>query len=781
MAPMTDRDRIARQMAGPSLLRLHRALSRLTSVVTVMNTGAHPDDEQSGLLAWLRLGLGMRVVIACSTRGEGGQNALGPERRGALGVLRSREMELAAQVLDADVQWLGHGPDDPVHDFGFSKDGDATFARWGESRVVERLVRSFRAHRPDVVIATFLDVPGQHGHHRAMTRAAQAALRLAADPSDFPEHAADGLAPWTVAKYYLPAWSGGGATYDDEVPPPPATLTITADGVDPATGAAWDHLGEQSRFYHASQGMGQWRAIPRDTWALHLVAGGTEAMITDGLPASLAALADLPGAPDALHAAAAAVAEAEARFPHAQAIVEALLQADAALEQAAGAGHDFLTAHGHRITRKRAEVQAACLLAAGLMPTLACATPFRLVSGASGTLSWQWALPPKQDVTVTPDLPDGVTASASTPGQVALTVAPDAPFTLQFHPGWSVLGGNGAASLQISAMIGGRRMTALQDLETPFEVGPARAVTLDPAAIVVPLGQPLADLCVRGAEGLDWQVPNGFVMRAGRLTLPKPPASGLHVLTPLTGGHPALRRYEASYPHSGPFSYRSPETLRVLAADLVLPNARIGYIGGGGDSVGLWLERMGADVTQLTRLDPDQDLSRFTTLVIGIVAFGARADLVAAVPALHRFAAEGGHLVTLYQRPDQGWEPDATPPRRLVVGTPSLRWRVTDRAAAVTMLLPDHPLLAGPNRIAAADWDGWDKERGIYFASQWDVAYQPLLSMHDAGEAPLDGALVSGRIDRGRHTYCALVLHHQLDCLVPGAFRLLANLVQPAG
>lgn len=778
---MTDRDRIARQMADPALVRVHRALSRLTSVVTVMNTGAHPDDEQSGMLAWLRLGLGMRVVVACSTRGEGGQNALGPERRGALGVLRSREMEEAARVLDADIHWLGHGPDDPVHDFGFSKDGDATFARWGEARTVERLVRAYRAERPDVVIPTFLDVPGQHGHHRAMTRAAETALRLAADPAAHPEHADEGLQPWTVGKYYLPAWSGAGGTYDDEVPPPPATLTVHAPGADPATGAAWDHIGEQSRFYHASQGMGHWRAVPHDTWPLHLVGGAAEAQITDGLPATLSALAALPGAPAALTPAAQAIAEAMAGFPDADAVVAALVRADAALEQAEAASDAFAQAHGHRIRRKRAEVQAACLLAARMMPTLACATPARLFPGAKGALEWQWAVPPAQGVTVTPQLPTGVTASDSSPGRCALTVAADAPFTPQFHPGWSALGGNGAACLHVQATLGGRVMTAVQDLETPLEIGPERTLTLEPSAVILPLGTVPQPLALRGAEGADWQLPDGFSVQNTTVTLPPTFAPGLHVLTPMIGGRPALRRYEARYAHSGAISHLTPETLRLLALDLVLPAARIGYIGGGGDSVGLWLQRMGADVTLLSRLDPAEDFSRFTTLVVGIVAFGSRPDLVAATPALHAFVEGGGHLVTLYQRPDQGWRPDATPPRRLVVGTPSLRWRVTDATAPVTLLQPDHPLLAGPNRITEADWQAWDKERGIYFASDWDPAYTPLLSLHDKGEAPLLGALVSGQIGRGRHTHCALVLHHQLDHLVPGAFRLLANLVQPAG
>ena len=105
---------------------------------------------------------------------------------------------------------------------------------------------------------------------------------------------------------------------------------------------------------------------------------------------------------------------------------------------------------------------------------------------------------------------------------------------------------------------------------------------------------------------------------------------------------------------------------------------------------------------------------------------------------------------------------------------------MTDPAAPVTLLAPDHKLLTGPNRIADADFAQWDKERGLYFASSWDEAYVPLLSMSDAGEAPLVGSLLSAEIGRGRHTHTSLVLHHQMDRLVPGAFRLMANLLQRA-
>jgi hypothetical protein len=105
---------------------------------------------------------------------------------------------------------------------------------------------------------------------------------------------------------------------------------------------------------------------------------------------------------------------------------------------------------------------------------------------------------------------------------------------------------------------------------------------------------------------------------------------------------------------------------------------------------------------------------------------------------------------------------------------------VADPSAPVTILSPHSPLLTYPNRIEAADWQGWDKERGLYFVSEHDAAYEELVALNDPGEKPLRGALVSARIGRGRHTHVALVLHHQMDRLVPGAFRIWANLVQPA-
>jgi LmbE family N-acetylglucosaminyl deacetylase len=779
---------------------MHRALSRLQSVLTVMNTGAHPDDEANGMLAALRLAFGMRVVVACSTRGEGGQNALGPERGDVLGALRTAEMEEAARRIDADVAWLGHGPDDPVHDFGFSKNGDDTLRRWGEQRLVERLVRAYRQYRPDIVIPTFLDVPGQHGHHRAMTHAAEIAFDLAADPSAFPHHAEMGFLPWQASKFYLPAWSGASYAYDDETPPPRETLSIRIEDRDTVTGLAYRQIGEWSRAAHASQGMGVWRDDATDQWSLHLKrwAGGLpvgEGDIRDHLPTTLAGLSATLGLTSA---AAASLREAQehidaaiAAFPDRKKISAGLCRAAQLIgETRKSLDRAIVDRIGHRLDRKLREIDAAIFEANANIARAV----FKGSSHPGGRviLDVHIDAPDLAELAVALRLPDGMEAIevSREPGRFryAVDIPASASHTGNYPEAFDPMGGNGQAGIRVSGKVEGHAIGFDLDSEEPLIISPMQSLSLDPDIAIVEVDDMTLGIRVHavGAEPTDWQVPKGWhVHRQNGGWTVEPPqgaSGGVSTLIPIVDDRPASTVQTMAYPHIRPTSFIAPAELKVLTLDVALPpDARIGYVGTGSDHVGDHMRRIGLDVTDLGEAELKAgSLAEFTTIVVGVFAFGLRRDLRAATDRLHRFVEEGGHLVTLYHRPSDGWDPDHTPPRRLTIGSPSLRWRVTDPAAPVTVLKPDSPLLTYPNRIEAADWQGWDKERGLYFAADYDDAYEELIALNDEGENPLTGALISARIGRGRHTHVALVLHHQMDKLVPGAFRLMANLVQPA-
>ncbi|SHJ25452.1 PIG-L family deacetylase [Wenxinia saemankumensis] len=805
--PMSALDLIAQQRRQPRIVELRRALERLTSTMTLMITGAHPDDEPSALLAALRYHYGIHPVLFVITRGEGGQNSIGPERNAALGVLRTREMEEASRALDASMMVGSVGPDDPMRDFGFSKDPNATIDQWGRERTLERMVLGIRMHRPDAIMTPFLDVGGQHGHHRAVNVATFEAVEMAADPEAYPDQLTGDITVWNVPKVYQPAYGGGGGVYDDETPPPPATLVVQVPARDPVTGATWPQIGEWSRSFHLTQGMGSWREEPQTEWELNLArtAEGSpheEADIRQGTLYSLGAISEMdglpPGAADALRRAQTMADEAVESYTDTALVIDRVAALADAVELALSAMPDDMRAQvGHRLERKLREADQALAVAVGLS-VRAWTEGDDITPGETATVTTVIDAP--GDVTV-----EGVEVIARSglavePAEGGGTVSAPAgaaltdPLTTAFD----VLGGNGDAFVRVSATVAGRDVTLDVDLEDDLRVLPAASVQVSPEGVLFNTAQPIepAEMTVTvqnaAPDDLDFDLPAGWsISPAGEgtpesrtylLAPPEDVGRTRIVLQPMLDGEPAYQVDRFSYPHIGTSVVPNRVSIPVVAVEATLPEVRrVGYISGGNDNVGTWMSRMGLDVVDLTPEQVERGEYRdLQTIVVGIYAFGRRPDLAAAVPQLHDWVRGGGHLVTLYHRPRDGWDPETVPPEMLTIGSPSIRWRVTDPDAEVTVLAPDHPLLTTPNAIGPEDWANWDKERGLYFASDWAPAYTPLLAMSDPGEEPLEGSLLSAEIGEGRHTHTSLILHHQLDQLVPGAFRLLANLVQPA-
>ncbi len=779
--PTPDQTRISADRARPRILEMWWALRPLTSVVRFMNTGAHPDDEISAMLAALAFRDGINLSYACSTRGEGGQNDIGTESGADLGALRTREMERACDVLNMRMYWLSETPDDPIIDFGFSKSGVETLGKWGKDRTLARIVDIIRTDKPDIICPTFLDVPGQHGHHRAMTEAAHLVMAAAADPGF-----ASNLPPWQVAKLYLPAWSGAGQAYDDDLPPPPATLTIPGRDKDPVSGWSWDRIGQQSRACHRTQGMGRWvpAGAGRD-WPLHLVkshVAGPDTGLWSGLPRTLADLADLPEAAAIaapLRAAGAAIDALVAAFPRFDAIAmaarEALVQIRAARSDCPEAARAMVL---HRLQAKEDQLGHVLRLALGIEARARTADLW-LHPGDSTDLHFEFD-PGDSGAQLAFDLPQGWAVRDG-----SLTLTPGAALTDPYRPAYDPLVPPAPALL---VQMDGA--TARLGFDAPPVVLPPVLADLSPARAVVNVALPdrTVSIAVTGLrpQEADAQlsVPDGWTAtrtaRGFDVTLPDHPDPGVHDLSLLLGGQPARTVRRIAHDHVDATARAEVARVRVLVADIALPSARIGYIGSGNDHVGDWLAAVGMDVTPLEDADLANDaaLARFDSLVIGIFAMRFRPGLAAAMPRLHHWIENGGTLVTLYHRPWDNWDPQTIPPRPLEIGMPSLRWRVTDETAPVTHLV-DHPVLNTPNRIGPQAWEGWVKERGLYFAKSWDAAYTPLLEMADPDEAPHRGSLLVADIGAGRHIHTALILHHQMANLVPGAFQLMANLLRP--
>jgi hypothetical protein len=216
-----------------------------------------------------------------------------------------------------------------------------------------------------------------------------------------------------------------------------------------------------------------------------------------------------------------------------------------------------------------------------------------------------------------------------------------------------------------------------------------------------------------------------------------------------------------------------PARLKAVALNLAIKGRRVGYIPGAGDRVAECLAEMGYDVTELAGADlTPEKLRDLDAVVIGVRAYNVRDDLAAHLPDLFAYVEGGGTVVAQYNRPN-GLRTTKLAPYDLRLSDS----RVTDEDAPVTFLAPDHPALTAPNTITAADMEGWVQERGIYFPTQWDPHYTPILASGDPGETPLKGGLLVAKHGRGHFVYTGLVFFRQLPAGVPGAYRLFANLV----
>lgn len=258
------------------------------------------------------------------------------------------------------------------------------------------------------------------------------------------------------------------------------------------------------------------------------------------------------------------------------------------------------------------------------------------------------------------------------------------------------------------------------------------------------------------------------------VTAPSQPASASLAARAQVGNNTFdNQRIEIRYDHIPPILLQPHARLKAVCLDLATHGKTIGYIPGAGDSVAECLTQMGYQVTQLTGADlTPEKLRGFDAVVIGVRAFNVRTDLADHMPALFAYVEAGGNVIEQYNRPD-GLKTSKFAPFDLRLSGE----RVTDEQAAITFLAPDHPALTTPNKIAAADFDGWVQERGIYFPSQWDDHWTPILACNDPGEGAKKGSLLVAQHGKGYFVYTGVVFFRQLPAGVPGAYRLFSNLV----
>lgn len=779
------------------------ALERLRVTGSVLYVAAHPDDENTALLAYLARGLKLRTAYLAMTRGDGGQNLIGPELGSELGVIRTQEL-LAAREVDGAEQLFTRAVD-----FGFSKGPDETFAFWGHDSILADVVRAIRRWQPDVVVTRFpTDGGGGHGHHTASAILAEEAFAAAADAGRFPQCGP----PWRARRLFWNAFVRPGTRVDS------TWLRVDAGGFEPRLGRSWGEIAAVSRSNHRSQGFGvAERHGPLPNFLAPRLGDPAVGEAFAGIDLTWRAFGPTGERADSLFALAAR--EFDPRRP--EALLPRLFEARRALSAVPPVRPAVLEA-------KRAELEALIRSCSGLWAEALALAP-AVVPG--DTVRVAVAVENRRPLDlqvrrVTVGNATGHAAPVAGAWSETLAVAiptqarPTQPYWLRRDPV------RGRFEVENAADIGrpedAPALVAAIDLGTPdgdFRVmvpvayrwaDPVRGERWRALEIVPPatlqLDHETYAFPDRGPRTVAVRVQAQRDGVAGRvaLALPRgwtcePPAAGVtlakagdeaHLRFTVTPGEgPASARLSASitiagrawshrqvridYPHIPLQSLYPPATARLVRADIRHTGARVAYVEGSGDAIPEALRQLGYEVTPLGDDDLEAaDLSRFDAIVTGVRAYNTRPRLRAAQPRLLEWVAAGGTLLVQYNTTADGLPPSLGPFPFTVS-----RDRVTDEDAEVRVLAPGHPLLSRPNAIGPADFDGWVQERGLYFANPADPRYERVLACHDTGEPEREGGLLYARHGSGVFVYCAYAMFRQLPAGVPGAWRLFANLV----
>lgn len=804
-----------------SKVDLWRSVNPLNTTVSFMNTGAHPDDERSDFLAYLSLGLGVETTSIIANRGEGGQNQIGRELYNPLGIVRSNEMIEATKITNVSTYHLSEKIDDPIYDFGFSKTPEETLEIWGEELTHERLIHQIRSLKPDIVMPAFRDVPTQHGHHRAMTILTERAFADAADPNVYPEHLEEGLETWQIKKLYLPAES------EDT-----ATTKIDISAKDEIYGMTYPQLGEKSRYLHKSQGMG--REIPDDQEVivhLDLERNATDATekedIFEGIPYDFAEWADIvtndyPEIADEFKSLQTKLDEVVEAYPSESDLFnrsqEALEETRSLHERVKNTiSGDYLSTILNKLSVKIEQLEEVNYLSsqltvessidsAILVQGQKASVTVKLVNNGQHTIEKltleldspaDWTI---DEETFLVDLAAGATKEV----KINLTVPTDATY---FDPYKEAV-----ISLKVNYGDEKRTVERMEYLDETIAVLPDVSLTLNPENVVVNTANVQEEIEInviaknyagentKAIVSLDlpenWTVENdeqkiSFTekLEEKELSFKVKPAEDvedgnvdIQAVAEVNGKELKNTVQEISYDHIKDSYYIYPSKVNGVAFELLSEkNLKVGYVDSGMDEIAENLKNIGLDITLLEESDlATADLSQYDTIVTGIRAYRSREDLIKHNDRLLDYVKKGGHLVTQHNLPGE-WNDNNFSPYPITAGSPSIKWRVTDQNAKVTVIQPDASLFNYPNKIKDSDWDNWVQERAIYFPSDWADEYETFISMKDEGDTePYTSGILKAEYGEGTHIYTNLVWYRQIQNQVPGGYRIFTNLITPS-
>ena len=778
-------------------------MKKLNVLGSVLYVAAHPDDENSRLIAYMAKDRLYRTGYLSMTRGDGGQNLIGDEQGVELGLIRTQEM-LAARRVDGADQFFAR-----AFDFGFTKSTDEALKTWGKEKILSDVVWVIRKFQPDVIITRFPeDGRAGHGHHSASAVLAHEAFAAAADPSRFPEQLKYGVQPWQAKRILWNTFNFGSfnTTSDDQ-------LKIDVGNYNPILGKSYGELAAESRTNHKSQGAALTPARGQSLEYFRAVAG--DPAHSDPMENVVTTWGRVPGAEKIEGMVDQLVRDYSLLHPENS--VPGLVGIYKAITQ---------LKDGYWKTQKLKEVQQLIEACSGLWLEAVVRGPYA-VQGDSLSVSFVLNNRLNAPIAVRGIAVEGYDTAYRQQLEGDrnyffshnIFVSPRHPVTQPYwlaeemSPGsfnvkdQQLIGNPQSApayEVKFRLTVDGEEMVFTRPIQYKF-TDAVKGELYEPLTVLPPATAQFDPALLLFTDGEE----KGFGVNAesysGHMALPKmelTPTAGLSVQQKTTVGagswsakpaagatgslkanllfdhngrkDTALQLRTISYDHIPRIDYFRPAVEKFVMADVKTAGHRIGYIEGAGDKVPQALQQMGYEVVLLKEKDLTlSNLHSFDAILTGVRAYDVHDWLTARHETLMEYVKEGGNLIVQYNRDNLGQVKSNIGPYPFAVAN----LRVTDENAKVNFLQPEHAVLNFPNKITDKDFDGWIQERGIYFAGQTDPAYETVLSMKDPGESEQKGSLVIANYGKGKFVYTGLVFFRELPAGVPGAYRLLANII----
>lgn len=789
----------AQDMQQLNAAEIKQGLESLNYLGSVLYVAAHPDDENTRLLAYLAKEKKVRTGYLSLTRGDGGQNLIGNEQAELLGLIRTQEL-LAARRTDGAEQFFTR-----ANDFGFSKNPEESFKIWDKSKILADVVWVIRKFQPDVIITRFPeDARAGHGHHSGSAILAHQAFSAAADPKQFPEQLAF-VKPWQAKRIVWNTFNFGGnnTTAEDQ-------LKVDIGEYNPLLGKSYGEIAAESRSNHRSQGFGSARQRGSSIEFFTPVAG--EKARTDIFEGIDFTLNRVPGNTAVQQLLSEINQEYNAADP-AKSIVKLLKlrqlvkgkpfkheQLDNLILACAGIWFESMATSASYALKEPVDVKIQAIARVKnnfplpisleetnsntsfvLSPNKFLSQDKQLKTNNAGITQPYWLEKPH---TLGAFVVDSLTKIGLAENPIGLSGI------FKIKIGDQVITKKRAVVYKYTDQVRG-------ELYQPLVIAPPVTATLAEKAFVFTGNEAkvvtvqLKSFKDNAAGSIEPVVPQGWksVPQKIDFAIAKKGDEQTVSFTVIPGGNTTGGILSVSVTVNGEvynkglrvinYEHIPVQTLfpaaeaRVDKIDLKLAGKRIGYIPGAGDLIPESLKQVGYEVINLTESQVlHTDLSGYDAIIAGVRLYNVNDQVKAMQPKLMKYVENGGVLLVQY---------NVSNPLRLDNIGPYpfklSRERVTEEDAKVTILEPAHATFHYPNKITAKDFDGWIQERGLYFVTEADQKYKTLLSMNDQGETEKKGALLVADYGKGRFVYTGLSFFRQLPAGVPGAYRLFGNLI----